>query len=212
MEYRVKRIDEQIGILRCFFNNIDFNYENSSRGYCTLPSGAEGLFVIPLWEKIASNYNDALKIVLSALNVQRKGKFYNWRWDCLDKKYLRIHKHTVLSLHLIKDQQPGQDILIVPAQFGFHHRGQSVSDLRNVFVANEFGLGAFAVGIMLLTHPERLESCKDLGINCGGDEYAPVLDFSHAPYFSLDDEDVNFGARQIDKGHDHFGTASAFFK
>jgi len=48
------------------------------------------------------------------------------------------------------------DILVVPAQFGLRHRGRSVRRVREVMNANEFGLGVFAIGIMLLTHPERL--------------------------------------------------------
>lgn len=36
---------------------------------------------------------------------------------------------------------------------------------------NEFGLGAYEISIMLLTHPERLKYRRDLGIGCVGDEY-----------------------------------------
>jgi hypothetical protein len=77
---------------------------------------------------------------------------------------------------------------------------------------NEYGLGAFAVGIMLLTHPERLMNYDDLYVDCAGDEYAPEADgdFSHAPFFRFDDDRVKFLAYWFGNARDNYGSASAF--
>jgi hypothetical protein len=76
--------------------------------------------------------------------------------------------------------------------------------------ANEFGLGAFAIGIMILTHPERLQHYDDLWIDCAGDEFAPDADgvFSRSPYFEFDGGRVEFGSGWVDDAHDYCGSAS----
>lgn len=66
------------------------------------------------------------------------------------------------------NEQSGREILIVPVQFGLRH---FLYYWDRPWKNNEFCLGTFAVGIMLLTHPERLWNDTDLFINCGGDDY-----------------------------------------
>jgi hypothetical protein len=53
---------------------------------------------------------------------------------------------------------------------------------------NEFGLGVFAFGCMLLTHPERLSTGDTLMIDCSGDEYSVRGDytFDRVPLFDYD--------------------------
>ena len=77
---------------------------------------------------------------------------------------------------------------------------------------NECGLGAFAVGIMLLTHENRLKHYDDLWIDCAGDEYAPGAGggFSRAPCFNFDGADLEFGARDVGGAVDGYGSASVF--
>jgi hypothetical protein len=79
-------------------------------------------------------------------------------------------------------------------------------------MANEFGLGAFAIGIMLLTHPEREVQWEQLHIDCAGDEFAPDADgdFSCAPLFFFDDGEVKFNARWFAHAYELYGSASAF--
>jgi len=109
-------------------------------------------------------------------------------------------------------EQSDHDILVVPAQFGLRHRGRSARRARAAFEANEFGLGAFAVGIMILMHPERFTNFKDLCVDCSGDEYAPDGggDFSDMPYFLLGDGRLRFGTFRASDASDVFGTVSAF--
>jgi len=78
--------------------------------------------------------------------------------------------------------------------------------------STEFGLGAFAIGMMLLTHPERLQHYDDLWIDCAGDEYDPDADgdFSRAPYFSFSGGGVEFAANWFDNANEDYGSALAF--
>ena len=76
--------------------------------------------------------------------------------------------------------------------------------------ASEFGLNTFSIGIMLLTHPERLQHYNDLWIDCAGDEWsADGSGWSGCPCFGF------LGKLEFDTGavgyfYGVFGSASAF--
>lgn len=205
--YKVKGITEQTNILRQLFPGIGFADEKIAQQ--PLPPNAEGWFAIPKWQTLAPTYGEAVEKVLAMIASKRK--FYNYRDGQLGAEYLRQHAKTAKMFQKLGDEQKDYDILVVPAQFGLRHRGRSVRRAREVFQANEFGLGAFAVGIMLLTHPEREVQWEQLHIDCAGDEFAPVAYgvFSGAPIFYFDDE-VKFNARWFDSARGCYGSASAF--
>jgi hypothetical protein len=77
-------------------------------------------------------------------------------------------------------------MIIVAAQFGKRHRGRSVLRALEVFSPYEYGLGAFEVGSMILTHPERFATEEDVGTDCCGDEVSLKPDDYHrnAPCFT----------------------------
>jgi hypothetical protein len=217
--YKVKGITAQTLILRQLINGIGFSFADVKLAEQPLPPNigfadekAEGWFAIPRWQRVAKTYGEAVKIVLELIKQQHKGKFYNWREGKLGEQYLRQHERTAKKLQVLGNQQKDYDILVVPSQFGLCHRGRSVRRAREVFTANEFGLGAFQIGCMLLTHPERLVSHDNLLIDCAGDEYAPDAggDFSHAPYFYFSDGRVRFDARWFGSAHSYCGSASGF--
>jgi hypothetical protein len=206
--YKVKGITEQTNILRQLFPGVGFADEKLAEQ--PLPPNAEGWFAIPKWQTLAPTYGEAVEKVLAMIASKRK--FYNYS-DCqLGAEYLRQHDETVKMFQKLGDKQKDFDILVVPAQFGFRHRGRSVCRARNVFTYNEFGLGAFAIGIMVLTHPERLVQWEQLHVDCAGDEFASGADgdFSHAPIFYFFDGEVKFFAHWYDIAYEHYGSASAF--
>jgi hypothetical protein len=176
-----------------------------------LPPNAEGWFAIPRFEVVATNYNDAVQKILALIRKDRKGRFFNWRKDKLGESYLRQSARAIQFWKQIGEEQQKHKILIVPAQFGLRHRGRSFRRARAVFTTNEFGLGTFAVGIMLLTHPNRLKRYDDLWIDCAGDEYAPSAtdDFSIVPYFHFYGGKVEFFTYWVDDEASHSGSASA---
>ena len=209
--YQPKSIAEQIIRLKQLFPKLSSADEELAKG--DIPPNAEGWFAIPRWEEIASTYGEAVQKVLDLIKQYREGKFHNYREGQLGSQYLRQHIKTVKAFQALGDEQKGHDILVVPAQFGLNHRGKSVRWAREVMTVSEFGLSAFAIGIMILTHPERLQHYDDLWIDCAGDEYAPGADgdFSNAPCFNFNNGEVKFGSGWVgDAGGVGCGSASAF--
>jgi len=212
--HKVKGITEQTNILRQLFPGVGFANEKLAEAELppSLINRAEGWFAIPKWQSVAMTYNEAVLKVLEALKKSRKDRFYNYCDGKLGSEYLRQHKHSVGFFERLSAEQPDHDILVVPAQFGLRHRGRSARRAREVFQANEFGLGAFAVGIMILTHQERFTKDEDLCVDCSGDENAPGADgdFSSAPLFYSRDGLLKFFTYWTSGTNDRFGTVSAF--
>ncbi|MFA4954996.1 MAG: hypothetical protein WC641_06830 [Patescibacteria group bacterium] len=200
----------QVGILREVFPDLgSFDEALASSQSCI--GLAEGNFAIPPWEKIAPTYGEAVEKVQAAIASRRK--FYNYRQGQLGPQQLREHPRSIAAWQTLRERQTGQDILVVPAQFGLRHRGRSVRRAREVFVASEFGLGSYATGIMHLTHPKRLVAYEDLCIDCAGDEFAPEAGggFYGAPYWRFSGDRLGFGSDDFDLPYELFGSASGFF-
>lgn len=206
--YKPKGITEQTNRLRELFPGIGYANEKLAEG--ALPENAEGWFAIPRWEKIAPTYGEAVQKVLDQIEQTRSGAFYNYRKGELGPNQLRQSTKAKSVFQKLGDEQKDHDILVVPAQFGIRHRGRSVRRAREVMNANECGLGAFAIGIMLLTHPERLQHYDDLWIDCAGDEFAPDAgdDFSQSPFFGFNDDEVEFDTGVVDGAYGCYGSAS----
>ena len=206
-----KSITEQCNILRQIFPGVGFADEKLAER--AVPANAEGWFAIPKWQTIAPTYSEAVVKVLDAIKKARNGKFYNYRDGQINGERLRQSVKSAAVFQKLGDEQKDHDILVVAAQFGLRHRGRSVRRAREVMRANEFGLGAFAVGIMILTHAERLQHYDDLWIDCAGDEFDdPVADvrFVHALCFNFYDGKVGFGAVWFGNAVEYCGSASAF--
>ncbi len=207
--YRVKPLGEQIEMLTKLFN-LD---ASKALAYVSnlpeLPEGAEGWFALPRFEAVGNTYGDAVEKVLNLIGKSRTLK--NWREGQLHERYLRQSEKTKLAFAKLAEGQVG-DILVIPAQFGFRHRGKSVRRARETFYDNEFGLGAFAVGCLLLTHPEREVDWEQLHIDCSGDEYSPVADgqFASAPVFSGHDGKLRFDNGWSNNASKRYGSASGF--
>lgn len=209
--YTPKDIREQVQVLEQLFPGVGKANEALAGG--TLPPQAEGWFAIPRWSKIAPTYHEALQKVLGLIKQNRGGKFHNYREGQLGQERLRRVSRTEAGFKKSKVDQADYDILVVPAQFGIRHRGRSVRHAREIFLTNEFGLGAYEIGIMLLTHPERLQHYDDLWIDCAGDEYddPDAGDrFGRAPFFSFYGGQVGFDSRWFYGACERYGSASVF--
>jgi len=216
--YKPAGIVAQINRLREVFSGIGFANQDLlaqiENGKLELPKGAEGWFAIPNWMKnpaiFGKTYAEAVQKVLDMVKQSRA--FYNYREGSIDDKHLRQSARSVEVWKRVSDAQGNPDILIISAQFGKRHVGRSVRRARTVMDSSEFGLGAFATGIMLLTHPKRLMNYDDLWVDCAGDEFAPdcVGVFSRAPYFDFNDDEVKFGASDVGRANDYCGSSSGF--
>ena len=223
-EYRgVKPIGAQVDIIaKAFGLSLGYTSDFIEKVLptMTLPEGAEGWFAIPSVEAIAKRhfpevtdpsdrYCRAVELILEKLGKSRS--FYNYCEGEITPRQLRQHARTLHALDWIVEQQKG-DILIVPAQFGMGQRGRSVRRARECFKANEFGLGALAVGSMALTHPERFVRWEQLHTDCAGDEFAPTAGggFSRSPLFRFGDVKLRFDAGGVSDVYGGYGSASGF--
>lgn len=204
-----KGITEQTNILRQLISGVGYADEKIARQ--EVPEGAEGWFAIPDWRKVAPTYGEAVQKVLDLIKRQRDGRFYNYREGQLGSDHLRESDKTAQAFQQIAEAQKGHDIMIVAAQFGIRHRGRSVRRVREVMNSREFGLGAFAIGIMLLTHSERLKNYDDLWIDCAGDEFSESDGvFDKAPYLSFYGDGVEFDTHKVSNALGYYGYASGF--
>ena len=206
-----KSIAKQCNILRQIFPGVGNAIEKLAER--AVPANAEGWFAIPKWQTVAPTYAEAVQKVLDAIKKSRGGKFYNYRDGQIVNERLRQSAKTEAMFQKLGREQKDHDILVVAAQFGLHHRGRSVRRARERFDSNEFGLGSFAVGIMLLTHPERLLHYDDLWVDCAGDEFDDPdagARFDRAPLFSFESGRVGFGTYWYDLASGRYGSVSGF--
>lgn len=169
----------------------------------TEPVSTEGTFVIPNYNLFGS-YNDAVATVMKALTSTRFT--YDWRSGNWGPSYLQqtARKETMWNSQ--------GDVMVLGAQFGQKYAGKSVKSVTASYETNEVGFGIYEVLIMLLTHPERLQSYNDLWIDCPGDEYSPGGNgvFSYAPRLRFRDGQVGFGAGVLSSANRYYGSASGF--
>ena len=206
--YRVRPIEAQVTELRKLFPSLGDCMEKMARK--PVPEGAEAWFAIPRWQALASTYNEATELLLGVLATRRKVS--NRVLGRLGPTYLRQGERSKLAEKILADQQVGCDILVVAAQAGLLHRGCSARRTREAMAGNEFGLGVFAFGCMLLTHPERLSTGDTLMIDCGGDEYSVRGDytFDRVPLFDYDIAGIEFSAFYEDRARNLWGTPTGF--
>lgn len=179
-------IAEQVGSLRKFFPSLGTVDESIASK--PLPVGAKEWFAIPRYELVAARYNDAVQKILDLIKKDCKGNFHNWREGRLGPQYLRQTEHAVQLWKKFSEEQRGHDILIFPARFIFRDPNKSAPRVRTATNSWDLGrLGAFAVGIAILTHRKHLKRRDDLWIDCHGDQYSLVANgqFTRVPSFGL---------------------------
>jgi len=214
-EYHLKSIQEQIEALLAFstFKSLDAewagNFGQAWYDGLILPDWIEGPLVY-VWHEVLGGYHAALDLVLSEISNSPRS-FYNYREGELDPAHLRQSMRTVEKERAIKAQQPG-DFIIVPNQAGFRHRGRSVLRGREVFIRDEFGLGAVAEGCRALSHPDRYVRWEQLHTDCAGDEFRSAAsgEFGKAPLFGFDVR-LKFGSGCVVSAFVLYGSSSGFF-
>ena len=206
--YRVRPVEAQVTELRKLFPSLGSCQEKLARR--GLPVGAEAWFAIPRWQTLASTYNEAVEMLLGVVAAKRR--FSNRIVGKLGEMYLRQTERSKLAEKILADQQQGSDILVVAAQAGMLHRGSSARRTRVALAGNEFGLGVFAFGCMLLTHPERLSTGDTLMIDCGGDQYSVRGDytFDRVPLFDFDMAGIELSIFYEDRARNLWGTPTGF--
>jgi len=207
-----KSMAEQMRILQASFEELASSTHDESALQGPFPEWVEGPFALPRWQLLAKTYGEAVERVLAELSKTLGDKFINYRKGKLGPDHLRESAKKAAAFEAIAEAQKGHDVLVVPAQFGIRHRGRSVRRALAVMGSGEFGLGAFEMGIMLLTHTNRLQNLNDLWIDCAGDEYSYEADgqFLGAPFFDFNDGELGFDTVHVAYSNDNFGSVSGF--
>ena len=213
--YQPKDVVAQTNALRELFPGIGHANQDMlaqmEKGEISLPPGAEGFFAIPHWSKVAPTYQAAVEKVMKLLVKAYGGRFTNYRKGELGPNQLRETSKKARAMESLQLSQ-NADVLLVPAQFGIRHRGRSVRRARAAMDRTEFGLGAYEIGIMLLTHLDRLQNVDDLWLDCAGDEFSPGADggFQNTPIFGFDGGWLWFDTRWSRDADARYGSASGF--
>lgn len=197
--YSVKPISEQSEILTKHFGSMVL--QNGT----DLSEQSEGIFAIPHYKLIAPTYNKAVMKVMKAITSTRNT--YDYQSGNWTAQYLRQ-----LSIKQNFWNAQKEEIILIPAQFGLIHRGKSVETVCTGLSNNELPLGIYECLIMLLTHPDRLQSYDNLWIDCPGDEYSLVAAavFGYAPCVCFGGGGVRVGAHAVSVAHGRYGSASGF--
>ncbi len=202
-----KNINEQINILYQFIPEVGFIDE---RRIITreLPLAAEGWFIIPRWQLLASTYEEALELILE------RGNFLNYFHGQLQEREIERGGLEKKLEIISKSKSQDSDILILPAQLGLLYKGYSSDEVRRSLKENEFQLGAFEISVILLTHKNRLNHYNDLGILCGGDMINPdpeeEIDHISIPCFSFRGRSIQIGLKWSVQSLPSYGSVTAF--
>lgn len=185
-----------------------------------LPVGAEGWFAIPKLSAVAKanfpevtdvdeQYRRALALVFEKIGNSRPYK--NYLEEEIPFSNIKQTSRTVEYFKKLEEQQPG-DIIIIAAQQGKLHRGESPRFSVESFAQNEFGLNTFALACMALTHPERHSKANKLYVNCIGDEYIAFLkdEYFACPVILFYDNEVELDFNSADDPLARCGAGTGF--
>lgn len=180
-----------------------------AEGYFAIMSDAALAKLFPGIEDAAERYCKGTDLVTSKVEEQRP--FRHYFQSRVIPEHLRQVKRTIEKTAIIAEQQPG-DIWVIAVQLGMRYRGKSVRLVRELFAANEFGLGGLAVGCIVLTHGERLVHWEQLHMDCPGDEFGPEAGnvFSRASVWRFGGGEVKFDAYDVTDPRGHYGSVSGF--
>lgn len=212
-EYQARKsIRWQVEALRKHFPklNIAWAVESGQAWYDSLqlPNWVEGPLAYIRWEAFGG-YTAALEQLLEKIAATRR--LHNYRAGKLDPEYLQQVEQTIEAERALAALQPG-DVLVVPSQAGFRHRGKSSRRAVETFAAGEFGLGAVAEGCRALICPKRYVRYEQLHTHLPGDKYAPDADgdFYRVPCFNFGEGKLRFSTVSVNYLDVVYGSSSGF--
>ncbi len=200
-----RNLREQKLILEKYFGDLG-RIDNVYPGR-QLPLHSE-LFLIPDMELIGNNLLDAMNTIISILEERLSLNIYNSfvsRHLSYDK--ISIKKRTLESISKIKSIQNGERTILIPAQLGIKHRGRSGRRSDECMLSNEFGLTPYHVGIILITHPERMSAVDtDLSMLCTG----MTDELDRHPFFGFINNSVDHNLLWNSLSGKNFSTPTGF--
>lgn len=221
--WQLKSAAIQAATLLEFFPFLNVSYVERLADGMKVPEGFDGIGVVPkisampvpsdryMWPQ----FNRALIAAQQAL-AQRDDKSFD-RGSEFGPHYVSLRKDTQDALQRLEEVTPG-DCLALPVQLGRVHAGKSPRRARECLVEREFGLDAFSLTCLLLTHADRtgsnilnvdaLGSCfSELGdLDPDGDEVqsVPGMYLRGSPFFRFQQRCVSAAPE--------YGSATGFFQ
>lgn len=178
-----------------------------------VPARAEGLFAIPRFDKVAQDYEGAVRCAQS--KIEHVPGLRIGSRDFVVQHLERGSRNALAYLTFV-DRYCDSDILLVPAQFGRLHAGKPVEFVRRAADSSriEFGLGTFEVLCMLRTHPHRLSSNRALAIDVPGDLYFPFnrRPAHHAPVVDRSGNRIVIASALISAVDPNCGSVTGFLE
>jgi hypothetical protein len=120
---------------------------------------------------------------------------------------LNRHPRTAEMLSRIIGQQGGSDIIVVAAQLGPGHQGESTANVQ--YTANECGMDAVSVGSILACRSNQLQPC--FGMDCGGDIFRPY-GTPGIPFYRYRGGRIEFGTSPNNCRDPESGVATIFVR
>jgi hypothetical protein len=202
LDLKHKSIEDQLKKLRKIAPNVKFedNVSSVSEGY-----------VLPLWQSLACTYPKALEKVFDKIDDLHGIDFVN----CLNYKEglpsLSTNEDVIVAVEKIRTLQGNSNYIIVPAQIGKLTLGRSVEEvLVGLLGTPNFGLTSFHVGVILLTHYDRIAGGDSLWINCPGDSVSSgqKSEAIHVPFFTVTSRKIWFCTHPKTCKGELFGSAT----
>lgn len=188
-EFRVRSAVAQALEFQKIFPQLDASHVDELSAF-DLPIWADGWAVIPKPLSLASNFFEAIQLALKTLHEKQGLRV--WSKIILSTASLNLTERT-RDAYLQLDRCPG-DFWVVPFNFGKRWLGHSTRNAQIRFAPNEFGFGPYEVAMLLLVHPDRIASNRDMNIDCPGwgfrlresEDFISVLHFSLGDFSRLD--------------------------
>lgn len=205
------KITDQIDLLLSFWPqlNPDAAIKYAQKKYPALqpPNYFEGPVALIREGFFSDNMCDEVTEIMSFIRFSRYGRFSDFLGingpGCLQDTSAaqRLQRY-------LEGQQKG-DILVVPAQFGAHHRGEAVKEKIGRSEL-EYPVSVRNAAIMLLANPQRFVDWHDLFMYASGSQFSPGNDgnfmtpcFRHIAgelqlnYRSAKTDNINYGIASI---------------
>lgn len=195
--YRVRPLAEQVEILRHHLRVLPAPTAPLHQPVQTMTiapglvrAAADGWFAVPRYELVSEHYQTAVDVLLAAL--ARTRPLVHWPQKRTESYTLSPLDGTARLMKSLFDRTDGA-FAPLQAQTGRRFKGLAPKRVGRrfwgVMQQNEFCLGVFAVGCILLTHPERLVDDRSLWIDCAGDVCLPGR---RVPYFGFANGALHF--------------------
>lgn len=126
---------------------------------------ATNVVVRKLWDASFLGFGDHIHNLPQQKVIREKGHLHGR----LTANHLRLTGKLGRAHEQLKASHG--KLWVVDTQFGKLHAGRIVHRARECMSAGEFGFGPYEVGILLLTHPDRINPGDSLGMYCAGVDF-----------------------------------------